>query len=302
MYDSTFIVSEKKGNWYAILSGLLYGLLGYFGMVLVGGGLSAVNVSFWRFSTSFLCMALIFLATRPKKLGPSRHYFRAFINGALFYSAPSTLFFIASQYIGTGQSMVIFFCFPAFVMMLNKALYNNPIKPHYFASFAVIIAGLVMLVDIAEFGFDLIGVALSLLSGVSYAFYVVFSKQVKLSALESTIMVSLGCATTSLILALATGTFVVPPQPMQWLHIIGLAIISTAVPILLMLEALKHISSDRASLLAVLEPVATVIFGVILLHEQLTMKAAFGIGLTLLGAMSISVKWRGYLPVWMKRG
>lgn len=301
MYDIAFVVSEKKGNWYAVLSGLLYGLLGYFGMVLIGSGLSAVNVSFWRFFTSFLCMALIFLATMPKKLSSSKHYIRAFINGALFYSAPSTLFFIASQYIGTGQSMVIFFCFPAFVMILNKALYNSPIKPHYFASFAVIIAGLVMLVDIAEFGFDLIGVVLSILSAVSYAFYVVFSKQVKLSALESTIMVSLGCSITSLILALVTGTFVMPVLSMQWFNLIGLAIISTAVPILLMLEALKHISSDRASLLAVLEPVATVIFGVILLHEQLTMKTVFGIGLTLIGAMSISVTWRSYKPAWMRK-
>lgn len=292
MHAQSAAILERKGNVFAILSGFLYGLLGYFGMVLLKSGLSPVNVSFWRFLVSSIFLLLVSVLVSRKIAGEKKHYIRAFINGALFYSAPSTLFFIASLYIGTGQAMVIFFSFPAFVMMLNRVLYGRRIKPYYFISFAVILSGLVMLVDVGEVSFDLWGIALSLLSAVSYALYVVFSKEVKLSALDSTLMVSLGCCCTSLILAVFTGTFLLPTHTEQWLNLLGIAVICTAVPILLMLEALKYIPTDRASLLSVLEPVFTVIFGVLLLGEALSLKAALGICLTLIGAMSVSVSWK----------
>lgn len=292
MYAQQAVFSENKGVLFAIFSGFLYGLLGYFGMVLMRSGMSAYNLSFWRFFVSFIFLFIIATSLSLKGSGDPRQYLRALINGALFYSAPSTLFFIASQYVGTGQSMVIFFSFPAFVMVLNWLLLGQAIKPYYFLSFAVILVGLTMLVDVGEVTFDLLGIGLSLLSAVSYAFYVFFSKQVKLPALYSTMMVSLGCLLTSLILSLFHGSFRVPLEAGQWLNISALAIVCTALPILLMLEALKHISTDRASLLSVLEPVFTVIFGVLLLGEVVSLKATVGIALTLIGAMTVSMKWK----------
>ena len=52
-----------------------------------------------------------------------------------------------------------------------------------------------------------------------------------------------------------------------------------------MLYSLKYISSERASILSVLEPVFVVIFGVILLGETLHPWHAVGVVFVLLGAM-----------------
>lgn len=296
MHSQTTVLSSQKGNWLAITSGFLYGLLGYFGMRLIGTGMSALNISCWRFLLSFILMLTIFLFS-SRKCHFTKEYIQAFLNGALFYAAPSSLFFLGSQYIGTGQCMVIFFSFPVFVMMLNRIFYGQVIKRRYFISFLIIIIGLIMLVDVKEVNFDILGIGLGLLSAVFYAFYVVFSKKIILPALPTTMMVSLGCFFTSLILALAQGSFFVPSHQEQWLSIIGLAIICTCVPIFLMLESLKYISSDRASLLSVLEPVFTVIFGVMLLGEILTMRALIGIIITLIGALTVSIK----LPLFLER-
>jgi drug/metabolite transporter (DMT)-like permease len=292
MHAQQAVSSEKKGILYAVLSGFLYGLLGYFGMTLIRSGLSTYNLSFWRFLVSFVFLAVIFIFIPSKKTGDRKQHMRAIMNGALFYSPPSILFFIASQYIGTGQAMVIFFSFPAFVMVLNWILLGQTIKPYYFLSFAVILAGLILLVDMGEVSFDVLGIGLSLLSAISYAFYVFFSKQVTIPAINSTMMVSLGCCLTSLVIAAIDGSFIVPMHAYQWLNIVALSVICTAVPILLMLLAMQYISSERASLLSVLEPVFTVIFGVLLLSETLSMRSLFGIILTLIGAMTVSVKWK----------
>jgi len=295
MHPQTIESSLSKGNWLAIMSGFLYGLLGYFGVRLMGSGMSAFNVSCWRFFVSFVFMAIVFIFVPDKKYTLTKDHFRAFMNGALFYAAPSSLFFIACQYINSGQCMVIFFSFPAFVMMINRIFYGQRIKRHYFLSFALIIVGLILLVELKDLSFDLLGVLCSLLSAVFYAFYVVFSKRIILPAFPSTMMVSLGCCFTSLLMALMTKTFFVPTQETQWLFIISLAVVCTALPILLMLESLKYISSARASLLSVLEPVFTVIFGVILLGEILTMKSIVGIFITLMGAASVSLQWQWFI-------
>src|ERR1700704_3613667 len=123
MPSQQLIISEKRGDGFAILSGLLYGLLGYFGMVLIRSGLSPFNLSFWRFFLSLVFLWVIFISQPMKNLSNFKEHIKAVACGALFYSGPSTLFFIASQYIGTGQSMVIFFSFPAFVMVLNRIIY-----------------------------------------------------------------------------------------------------------------------------------------------------------------------------------
>lgn len=281
---------KLRASWLAVLSGLLYGLLGYFGMMLLRSGLFPTTISFWRFFVSFLFLLMTHYLLSGHIHVRSWWHWQPFMLGALFYSGPSSLFFIASKYIGTGQSMVIFFSFPVMVMVLNRILYKENIKPIYFISFIMIISGLLLLIDMGEVSFDLLGIGLSLLSAISYAFYVIFSKTIKTSALISTLMVSLGCAVTSLLLSLLNDVFQLPNSPSQWLNIIGIAVICTAIPILLMLESLKYISSAKASLLSVLEPVFTVIFGVILLNEVMTIRSLCGVIITLLGGVTASFK------------
>jgi len=283
---------ERRGTWCAIISGLLYGLLGYFGVSLMNSGFSAFNAAFWRFFTSTLFLTLVILAKGNKKAGTLRQWLLVFANGGIFYGAPGILFFLASQYIATGQAMVIFFIFPAFVMLLNRIFLKQPIKVHYLLSFLLILLGLIMLVDINEMRFNLIGMCLCSLSALSYAIYIFVSKNElkSMPALPSSLLVSLGCMCTTGAVALIDGSFVLPNEFDQWFNVLGLGIICSALPILLLFEALEHISSDKASLLSVLEPVFVVIFGVILLGEVLTIASLFGIILVLIGAMMVTIK------------
>ena len=101
----------------------------------------------------------------------------------------------------------------------------------------------------------------------------------------STLMVCLGCMTTSLIVALLDNTLIVPKAMSTWLNLLGIGVVATVIPILLMLHSLKYISSEKASLLSVLEPVFVVIFGVLLLGETLKPIHALGVVFVLAGAL-----------------
>lgn len=276
---------EQLGSIYAILSGFLYGFIGYFGLSAMNGNLSAGNMLFWRFLISSI-LILILLIPKIKTINVSyKSMFIAFISGALYYGISTLLYFYSSQYIGSGLAMVIFFTYPVMIMLLNYFFYGQSIPRIYYLATFIILLGMLLLIDMNEVAFDLLGICLGLTSAFFYASYIISSKRNKMSPDLSTLMVCLGCMTTSFFVAILGNTFTVPASASVWFNLFGIGIIATVVPILLMLHSLKYISSEKASILSVLEPVFVVIFGVLLLGEELKPWHALGIVFVLAGAL-----------------
>lgn len=286
LLKSTKLLShERRGEYFAVLSGFFFGLIGYFGIQILDENFSIANMLCWRFLVSTCFIACL--------LFPQRHLFKkntleikkTLLYGALFYSIMSILYFMSSQYVGTGLAMVVFFTYPSMVLLLNRFLYGTPItKTYYFAS-AVILIGMVFLVDIKEFTFDLLGIGLGILSALFYAFYIVFTKKNPSPPMVSTLLVSVGCTVFCGIFAVFTHSFALPNTASLALNLISLGVLCTALPILFLLQSLKYISSEKASILAVLEPVFVVIFGVVLLGEQIGISHILGIVIILMGAL-----------------
>lgn len=277
--------------WFAVVSGLLYGLLAYFGITLMRSGMSVYCLTFWRFVIAFIVVAIVIVLRKDKPSTTMSAALKTMLNGALFYSGCGIFFFLAAKYISSGEAMVIFFVYPLWVMIFNWLLYGVRFQIHYCLSFILIIAGLVFLIDVKEIDFDFLGIGLSLLASFSYAIYILWSKKLVISPLSSTMFVSIGGGLLGLIMSTVEGSFMLPATSHQWISLILFSIVCTAVPILLLLEAIKYLSSDKASLLSVLEPIATVIFGVLLLDETLTINSIFGMALILIGAMLVIIRW-----------
>ncbi|KTD64934.1 DMT family transporter [Legionella shakespearei] len=276
---------EQKGSLYAILSGFLYGFIGYFGLSAMNGNLSASTMLFWRFLISSVVI-LILLLPKIRKVNDSyKSMFIAFMSGALYYGISTLLYFYSSGYIGSGLAMVIFFTYPVIIMLLNYFFYGQFIPRIYYLATAIILIGMMLLIDMNEIAFDLSGILLGLASAFCYACYLVASKRNTLSPDVSTLMVCLGCMTTSLLVSFFSHSFTVPTTFPVWINLLGIGIVATVVPILLMLHSLKYISSEKASILSVLEPVFVVIFGVLLLGEELKPWHALGIVFVLAGAL-----------------
>ena len=127
--------------------------------------------------------------------------------------------------------------------------------------------------------------SLGVISAAGYAAYIVFSKKITLPPVISTLMVSAGCATTCFFLALIDGSFVIPSTQFAWGNIAGMSIICTVIPIILLLQALKIISSEKASILSVLEPVFVVLVGIVLLNEYVAWNQIIGVIIVLSGAL-----------------
>lgn len=276
---------DRKGSLYAILSGFLYGFIGYFGVSAMNAHLSASNMLFWRFSISS-AVILIFIIPQIKNIRDSwTQIAMAFVSGAFFYGFSTLLYFYSSVYIGSGLAMVLFFTYPVIVMLLNYFLYGQTIPRLYYLATVIILSGMLMMIDMNQISYDVLGIVLATLSAFCYACYLVSCKKNKISANLSTLMVSLGCMSTNFLVALGTSSFEVPASMDIWWNLLGIGIIATVIPLVLMLHSLKYISSVKASILSVLEPVFVVILGVLLLGEELKPWHALGIVFVLTGAL-----------------
>lgn len=259
--------------------------MGYFGANLINSGLSVYNMVFWRFCASTLCMMIILLPKYRMVAQTGREGVKILVYGAIFYSPSTILYFMASRYIGTGLAMVVFFVYPAIVMTLNIILYKARILKIYYLALGMLMAGIICLADMKGFTFDPTGIVLAILSAVFYAFYILVSKKVVVQPGASTLMVCAGCMITCFIGANIDSSFHIPVGLENWLNIICMAVICTALPIVLLLCGLKYISSEKASMLSVLEPVFVVLCSTMLLGETITLIQLIGIIAVLSGAL-----------------
>ncbi len=279
------MTKEHLGSIYAILSGFLYGFIGYFGLSAMEGNLSVSTMLFWRFFISSVVILLVLLPQLKKSTDTYKQMAMAFLSGVFYYGLSTWLYFVACQYISSGLSMVIFFTYPVLIMMINFFVYKQGIPKIYYLAILIILIGMGFLVDMNDLSFNLWGILFGVISAFFYACYVIASKRNQLSPNMSTLMVCLGCMVTSFVLSLFNHTLVIPSSLLVWGNLLGIAIVSTVIPILLLLHSLQYISSEKASILSVLEPVFVVIFGIVLLGESLRFLSAVGIILILSGAL-----------------
>jgi drug/metabolite transporter (DMT)-like permease len=281
--------NERKGIFYAILSGFFYGFLGYFGTNVINENISIYTMTFWRFFASGVFVGGILL-WQIKTIHESwREFMKVLFAGTVFYTGCANFYFSACEHLGTGLSMVIMFTFPIFVMLSNWFFDHMHIPKIYYYSIALILFGMMFLIDTSKLSVDMLGVFLALLAAICYAGYVVLSKKSSLSPPVALFAVSVGCSIASFIIALLHNSFMVPHTLTAWANILGIGIVSTAIPILLLLASLKYTASEKTSILAVLKPVFVVIFGVLFLGETMTFFHILGIIIVLTGAFMTAI-------------
>lgn len=283
-----------QASLFVAISGILYGFLGYLGTSLLRDNISISTMLFWRFliasSWIFLFTIRKYSVLRAFNAIDTRTLFFTFFLGAIGYAGSSWFYFIASQYTGTGLAMVIFFSYPIIVALASWIKNRETINAVTIFTLIFMMTGLFFLRDSSAHQFNMIGIFFGIVAAICYAFYVMGSKRISSITVNSnvlTIMVSLGCAFIFLMLSISSHSFVFPHSMKSWLYLLALGILATALPIQLMLEGLKYVSSMRASIISVLEPLVTVFVGVLLLNESISYLQILGVSIILISALLI---------------
>lgn len=276
------------------LSGITFGTIGYFGTKLFEAGFSGAQMLFWRF-----ILAAIFILPfirLPKHANISvKALAVCFLLGCAFYSLSTYCFFSAIPHIGSGVAMVIFYLFPLLVALMNWVIDKRKLSITEILTLVLIIPGMILLSVSDNAEFNTFGILLGFGSALFYGIYFYTSQKIgqNIPSLLTSLMVCLGNAFFFSMFCLYDHNFYVPQTPLIWLQCIGFAFIGTVLPLWLLFYGLKKVNITKAALVSVLEPISTVLIGLLALAETLSGHQVFGMVIILFAALMVQFNVKG---------
>lgn len=269
----------------ASLSGALYGTLGLFGVYLLQEGHALFDFLFCRFLLSVI-LILPFLNTK-------QHWRDIFSKSGLiiigvssiFYASSTSFYFYAIEYMGSGLAMVLFYCYPIFVVLLDWQHGKNPPSKVVLKGLAIVLLGVLFLSDPNHWHLSAEGIVWGLLCAFGFGVYFYTSQcAIKgLSVVSGTFCICLGNFLIFALLVMYNGVLHIPATFTALGSIGGIAILATVLPIYLVYVALRYIDGTKASILSVFEPIVTIILGIAFLHEKITVSQYLGVVIVLGG-------------------
>jgi drug/metabolite transporter (DMT)-like permease len=231
-----------------------------------------------------------------RRLPARRGVWRGLIYGAVFYATQALLLFSAVNRIDPAVAVLLFYVFPALLVLPSVWLGRDRFSWRRVAAIPVALLGVAMvLIGPGVGAVDALGATLALAAAVAYVAFVlagdylaVGTDPIVLAALMGT-----GAIPTFILYGLTTDGLSLDFQASGWIWIIGVAIVSL-VAFTMFFAGLERVGPSLTGLLSTSEPVTTTVASTIIFGTAL-------VGLQILGGALViaAVVWVN-LP--MRRG
>lgn len=188
------------------------------------------------------------------------------------------LFLFGVNLTGAGLASILLYVYPAMVVAMAAIFLEESVTRRTVAAVGIAMFGVVLVTRGQPSQVDPLGIAVLLIAAVVYASYVTISRHV-LETVNAPVLsahVIPGAAATFLVIGAVSGSLRLPATSTEWALVLGIAIVATAIPILAFFMAVATIGASRTSIVSTFEPVATVVLGVILLGEPLSLGTFLG--------------------------
>lgn len=296
-----------RGIAMASSASISFGFIPLFTLPLMAMGILTPSILAYRFLLAAFFLMLILWS---KKIDFKITRYEAFllISLGLIYICSAMGLQLGYLYMPTGIATVIHFTYPIYVILLLFVFYGQ--RPTLLVMIAIILAfvGVLFITGIGSgaepipFG----GFLIVAITGLAYASYmVIVNKSVlqHMNNIKLSFYALLFCGIGFLIIAYFWGGIQLIPDAKGWGWMLLLAILSTVVANIILVEAVKLCGSTLSSVLGALEPLTAVVIGILVFDEPLTPMHLLGIGLIICSVLIISLSGKiAYAwEVWRKR-
>jgi drug/metabolite transporter (DMT)-like permease len=252
-------------------------------------GLNVDELLFIRFLIAFWVIGLFLLVSRRLALPSKRDMVLLFGLGAVAYFLQSSFYFTSIEYAPVPIVVLILYTYPAFVTVGSHLLGWERITRRVALSVAIAVVGLLLVAN--PFGNPLgLGAILALLASFTYTAYILSSsgvlKRVR-GEVASFYVVGAACLSFG-VAAFGTGSVTLEWQPVGWVWILLIALVSTVVAVTTFFLGLSLIGPSRSSLVSLLEPLTSVILSFLVFGQILAPVQAVGGVLILASALVVA--------------
>ena len=286
-------MQNALGFSFVLFAGIGFGFLGIFGRLAYQSGLNVGELLTFRFTLAAVILYIGLLFYNPKLLKINLRQLGISSSLGIFgYAVFSTLYFKSIEGISVALAALLLFTFPIFVSLGAHFILKDRMPRRQILSLVLACAGLIVLLWGPLVVHSLTSVIFAITAALAYSVYVLVSGryQQNVPPLTSSLYVIISAAVALFIFHQPSFARVPELTSQQHLIILGIAVVSTIGPLTLFLAGLQKLSSAKASIIVMIEPVVAALAAWLLLGEQLTAQQLLGGGIVLLALFLNALK------------
>lgn len=242
-------------------------------------GLSALNVSFFRAFFAFVFhTGLLLILRQPVRWSALKPYWKLLLLQSIFMSGSAILYVYSVQHTTAANAALLVNSAPIYVALFAPLVLKEASPRFTKLSLVLIIVGMVLLTGVLDQDAGSIswpGIIAGFFAGVNFGCVVLVSRSQQ-GQVPGLIQAWIGAAFSSLLLLpfglSASGALVREYLP----NLVFLGVLSYGLPSFLYFVALTRLKAQVVSVVALLEPVAGALIGMLVYQEMFTLAAFIG--------------------------
>jgi drug/metabolite transporter (DMT)-like permease len=271
---------KVRGIGATLLSAVYFGFVPLLMKTVYAGGGNSFTAAFLRFAFSIPVLFVV-LKMKGVDLRITREELKHFfIITAFGYAGTTLLVFTAYNYIPTGMTTTIHFLYPTFTVAGLMIFYREKIKASKVFCVILCLIGIIMFYNGGEGHASLIGILLALCSSMTYAFYTIFLGKSEvlrdIEPMKRLFYMHIIGAMIMLAIGLISGNLNFHMTPLSWGVMALTANLTAFVGALLYQIGVKYIGAESTAMLSTFEPITSVIVGILVYGEPMTVKIFIG--------------------------
>jgi drug/metabolite transporter (DMT)-like permease len=274
------------GFVFVVLAATLFGSLGIFGRVATTIDMTMASLLIPRFVAATAILWGYVLATRELD-SVDRQLFSREIGLGIVYGAMSIAYFESLVWLSAGIAVLLLVTYPVQVTIGSALFLGERVTLPKYVALGAAVFGVTLLVGGGRVEFAVAGIALVFVASLCYTVYTMGTR-IMMETIDPMVHVAsvfLGATGTVVVYGVVTDSLAVPATQTGWRLIVGVTVLGTLAPMVLFTEGLARIEASTASIVSTMEPLTTVVLGIVLLGEAVTLWIGLGALLVFSGAV-----------------
>ena len=249
-------------------------------------------IAFFRVALGTIVISVGILLSRRTRLFKADYPIRKLFVLGVLLCLGWVLLFEAMKLLPIAEAVLLNYTAPIFVAILAVKFLKEKITGRITASLVLSFIGIVLIVfsNGTFAGINLLGAIVGLSAGLSYAVFIVLSKDA-LSRVPNYTLVLYSNLFAAIVLSPSILDMHSPLSLNVWILILIMAIFNTAFAVSLYFRGLRKIQAQEAAILAYLEPVSATLFGFAFLKQTPTIMVIVGGILVVLGGYVVTSQY-----------
>lgn len=280
-------MERLKGIAYVAISAFLFGCMPLLAknIYLLGG--NAVTLVFHRFS---LALPILFILIRKDFCAITKEEFIKVTILSFGLAGTPVLLYISYNYIASGTATAIHFMYPILVVLAYVIFFRQKIS--MVKVICIVLSTTGILLFYTNDKSNVIGILIAFASAISFTFYIIYLDRSGLKTMPSLKLTFYLSAVSSVELFLfssVTKTLTFNIKPLGWILTFVLVIFISIIATVLFQIGVKIIGPQRTAILSTLEPITSIVIGVIAFNEAFNIKIGMGMFFIILSVVLLTI-------------